>query len=189
MARVRRFFVSWNQRQSEKERHEQVGGPDFHMVQRPPAQSGSRAGQEFGQLTAAATGAILMRPASSGSGVHSGVNGNSSTQVATAGNAASGGSGLNLFGDPNAVFSSFRPILLAQDTTSGGGGQLRGLARWNLDLSVTRKFQVRERASVSFNVQAFNFLNHVHFNGPSVSLDASCYLESASALRGPRRGL
>jgi len=43
------------------------------------------------------------------------------------------GSGLNLFADLAAVFGPFRLAMVSLDTTSSGGGQLRGLSRWNVD--------------------------------------------------------
>jgi hypothetical protein len=81
------------------------------------------------------------------------------------------GTGLNLFADPNAIFNSFRPTLISQDTT-GEGGLIRGLNRWNVDLTLLRKFKVNERWSVTFNAQFFNIFNHVLFSDPSVSLQS-----------------
>ena len=106
-----------------------------------------------------------------GNGVHSGVVGNSDTQVATAGNVSANGTGLNLFGDPQAVFNSFRPILLSQDAASfDNGGQLRGQARSNVDLSIARKLQIKERLSATISAQFFNLFNHVQFNDPTLNL-------------------
>lgn len=137
-----------------------------------PLKVANGGGQEFGQLTAASSGAILTVPNTFGSSAHGGVTGNTATQVATAGNPATGGTGLNLFADPDAVFKAFRPIRISQDTTSGGGGQLRGMSRWNLDVSIARKFKVAERVGASFEAQFFNAFNHVEFNDPSVSLQS-----------------
>jgi len=125
-------------------------------------------GQEFGQLTANSAGAVLDKPNTFGNSLHSGITGTSS--VATTGNPGAGGTGLNLFADPAAVYGAFRPLLLSQDTSTGGGGQLRGLNRWNLDLTIARKFAITERVRGNFNAQLFNAFNHVQFNDPTVSL-------------------
>src|SRR5262249_1514831 len=115
---------------------------------------------------------ILLQPDTFGNSVHAGVSGNAQTQVATGGNPAAGGSGLNLFADPDAVFKAFRPIQISRDTTSGGGGQLRGHNRSNLGLTPARKITVAERVNVLVSAQVFNVFNHVHFNDPSVSLQS-----------------
>ncbi|HEY1342610.1 MAG TPA: carboxypeptidase-like regulatory domain-containing protein [Bryobacteraceae bacterium] len=127
--------------------------------------------QDLGQNSSSSAGAIALAPNTYGSSVHSGVTGTASTQVAVNGDPARGGTGLNFFGDPNAAFGAFRPLQLSVDTTSMGG-ILRGLNRWNLDVSVLRRFRINERWSVSFNAQFFNLFNHVLFNDPSVSLQS-----------------
>ena len=87
-------------------------------------------------------------------------------------NPARGGTALNLFGDPLAVFTAFRPALVSLDTTSGAGGQLRGLPRWNVDVAISRKFQITERWSSTFSAQMFNTFNVVQFADPSVNLQS-----------------
>jgi hypothetical protein len=130
-------------------------------------------GQEFGQGGSTnSAGAILVSKDTFGNSVHSGITGDATTQVGITGNPARGGTGLNLFADPLAVFNSFRPALVGIDTTSSGGGQLRGLARWNVDLAVSRKFQINERWSTTFSAQVFNTFNVVQFADPSVSLQS-----------------
>jgi hypothetical protein len=59
--------------------------------------------------------------------------------------------------------------MLSADTTSGGGGRLRGQARWNLDASLARKFTFSERYSATVTAQVFNVFNHVWFSDPSLS--------------------
>jgi len=49
------------------------------------------------------------------------------------------GAALNLFAAPDAAYASFRPTMISLDTTSNGGGQLRGRDRWNLDLIVAKR--------------------------------------------------
>jgi hypothetical protein len=125
-------------------------------------------GQEFGQgATVAAVGAVLTQPNIFGNSAHQGVTG--SGGIGTTGNPATGGSGLNLFADPAAVFSAFRPILLSQDTRSGGY-DLRGMNRWNMDMTVARKFSIKENFSITFMAQFFNLFNHVLFADPGLNL-------------------
>ena len=68
--------------------------------------------------------------------------------------------------------SAERKPRLGIDTTSGAGGQLRGLPRWNLDVALSRRFRVNERWSALFGAQLFNAFNTVQFADPSVSLQS-----------------
>ncbi|MGA8027003.1 MAG: hypothetical protein WB992_07645, partial [Bryobacteraceae bacterium] len=97
-----------------------------------------------------------------------GVNG--SGGIAVNGNPANGGTGVNLFGNPAAVYNNFRPNLVGIDGSCGGGGQLRGQPRWNLDLGLTKDTPITERIGVQFYAQAFNVLNHMMWGDPSVNL-------------------
>jgi hypothetical protein len=138
-----------------------------------PLKVATGSGQEFGQGGGANSGgAVLTAPDTFGNSVNSGITGDSKTQVGINSNAASGGTGLNLFANPLAVFNSFRPAMVGIDTTSAGGGQLRGLPRWNLDLALSRKFRVNERWSALFSAQLFNAFNTVQFADPSVNLQS-----------------
>jgi hypothetical protein len=116
------------------------------------------------------TGAVMMTKNTFGNTVHSNVTGDASTGVGTGSNPANGGTGLNLFADPNAVFNSFRPFQLASDTRTNRSGQLRGQPRWNLDFGVQRKFRITERFSTTFQANAYNIFNKVQFADPSLSL-------------------
>jgi hypothetical protein len=138
-----------------------------------PLKVATGSGQEFGQGGGAnSAGAVLMSKDTFGNSVHSGIAGDSTTQVGINSNAATGGAGLNLFANPLAVFNSFRPAMVGIDTTSGAGGQLRGLSRWNLDVALSRKFRFSERWSTTFSAQLFNAFNTVQFADPSVSLQS-----------------
>ena len=66
----------------------------------------------------------------------------SSTSVASSGNPAKGGSGLNIFADPNAVYGQFRRLILGVDTTGGGAGVLRNFPTWNLDMAISKDFKI-----------------------------------------------
>ena len=129
--------------------------------------------QEFGQGGSSnSAGAILVKPNTFGNSVHSSVTGDSTTQAGINSDPARGGSGLNLFANPGAVFSSFRPAMVSLDTTSSAGGQLRGLPRWNVDLAISRKFSFTEHKSVTFSGQLFNAFNVVQFADPAVNLQS-----------------
>ena len=52
------------------------------------------------------------------------------------------------------------------------GGVLRGLNRWNVDMSVLRRFKITERWRLTFNAQFFNLFNHTLLNDPTVSLQS-----------------
>jgi hypothetical protein len=117
-------------------------------------------------------GAVLTQPGSFGAGPNFNVTGNATTGIATAGNPATGGSGVNLFADPSAVFSAFRPVLLSQDTNFSNY-VLRGQSRWNVDMSFARTFKIRESVEFRFTAAFFNMLNHVQLADPgSMSLQS-----------------
>jgi hypothetical protein len=86
------------------------------------------------------------------------------------GASVNGGSGVNLFGNPTAVYNNFRPNLVGIDGRCGGGGILRGQQRWNLDLGLTKDTTITERVGIQFYAQAFNVLNHMMWGDPSVNL-------------------
>jgi hypothetical protein len=91
--------------------------------------------------------------------------------VGDLGDPAIRGSGLNLFGNPEAVFNSFRLCLISVDGRCGNEG-LRGFPRWNLDLSLGKKTSITEKVALAFHVDFFNFLNHwVPADPSSVELD------------------
>lgn len=153
-----------------------------------PLKVSTGSGQEFGQGgNTNGAGAVLVTKDTFGNSVHSGVAGNVSTQVGINGDPGRGGSGLNLFADPNAVFSSFRPALVGIDTTSGGGGQLRGLNRWNLDLAISRRMKFSERWNATIGAQFFNIFNVVQLADPSVNLQSpQSFGVLSSQLNSPR---
>jgi hypothetical protein len=153
-----------------------------------PLKVATGSGQEFGQGSGANSGgAVLIAPDTFGNSVHSGIAGDAKTQVGINSNAATGGTGLNLFADPLAVFNGFRPAMVGIDTTSAGGGQLRGMTRWNLDVALSRKFRFSERWSTTFSAQLFNAFNTVQFADPSVSLQSpQSFGVLSSQLNAPR---
>jgi hypothetical protein len=123
----------------------------------------------------------VQDPNSLGSGVHGNVCSSGPGGVGSAGdgpNCASNypsgttltGTGLNLFGNPEAASKAFRDILLASDTSSGRGRPLRGLNFWSWDARIGKETRVTEKVKVEFSFDFFNALNHPIFNDPSMDL-------------------
>ncbi|GBC81660.1 hypothetical protein HRbin10_00772 [bacterium HR10] len=129
-------------------------------------------------------GAIPIRKPNFGNSVHRGVKG--SGGVGVTGDPARGGSGLNLFANPEEVFRSFRHVLISQDGRHGRG-VLRGLPRWNVDLSIGKKTAVTESARIVFSFDLINAFNHVEFNDPGLSLlNPAAFGVLTSQFAGPR---
>jgi hypothetical protein len=117
-------------------------------------------------LEGGASGAIpITDPSSFGAGAHEGVN--VSGNVGASGNA---GSQINLFEDPEQVYNSFRRIEISRDGRSGRANPLRGLPRWNLDMSFGKKTTIMENKTLTFAFDFFNIFNHVNFANPSLDL-------------------
>jgi len=125
-------------------------------------------------LSTTGENAILTSPYTAGNSAHYGVDTTSiascaGLNVAAAGNASSGGTGVNLFANPCAVYNSLR-YALPTDTNSGGGGVIRNLPAWNLDMTVTKDLTIRERFGMMLIFQSTNVLNHVILGAPNFSL-------------------
>lgn len=115
-----------------------------------------------GAIFSDGTGAIPLRSIPDAS-AHGGVAG--SGGVGISGDPATDGTGLNMFGNPESIFNSFRHILLAQDTRTGRGA-FRGMPHWNLDLSIGKRTSVTERVTIAFSFDFFNILNRVEYFDP-----------------------
>ena len=122
--------------------------------------------------------AVLVAPYTQGNSAHENVV--STTSVASAGNPAKGGSGLNIFSDPNAAYNDFRRLILGVDTTAGGAGVLRNLPTWNLDMAISKDFRIpfREGMGITFNAEFANMLNHFQpaFTSGSTTAGSSTYV-------------
>lgn len=81
-----------------------------------------------------------------------------------------GGSSVNLFKNPGAVFDDFRNVHISTDGRTGRSRPLRGLPFWNLDSSLGKRTALTERVSFSITADFFNILNHVNFVDPTLSL-------------------
>jgi hypothetical protein len=135
--------------------------------------------------------AVLIAPYTQGNSVHENTFGTGS--IATSGNPAKGGSGLNYFSDPTAAYNNFRRLILGVDTTSGGAGVLRGLPTWNLDLAVNKDFKIpfkhAEGMGLTFSAEMFNVLNHFQPGNPSLNIDTPAswgYINAAATGNNPR---
>ena len=54
--------------------------------------------------------------------------------------------------------------------SSGRANPLRGLPRWNLDMSFGKKTTIMENKTLTFAFDFFNIFNHVNFADPSLDL-------------------
>lgn len=113
------------------------------------------------------TAAIPTTKPRFGNEVHRGVTG--SGGVGITGDPARGGTGLNLFANPEAVLKSFRHVQLSRDRRSGRG-VLRGLPHWNLDFSAGKAIGVTESVRIRVGFDFFNILNRVEFADPALDM-------------------
>ena len=124
--------------------------------------------------------AVLLAPYTSGNSAHQNVTSAAGSAVATSGNASKGGSGLNLFANPSAVYSEFGRLVLGLNGSGGGAGVLRNLPTWNLDMQVSKEFPLpfREGMGLTFNAQFSNLLNHFQpsFVSGSTTSSSATYL-------------
>jgi hypothetical protein len=88
------------------------------------------------------------------------------------GNPSRGGSGINMFADPNAICAQFRRPILGLDTTDGGAGVIRGFPTWNLDATVSKDIRATERIGATLIFQFSNILNHFQPANPSLNIDS-----------------
>jgi hypothetical protein len=122
-----------------------------------------------GASLVAASGAVPLRdPSTLGAGVHQGIAG--SNNVGTNGDPAAGGTGINLFADPEAAFINFRRILISKDGRSGRANPLRGLPLWDFDLSLAKSVRFGEDVGARLSLDFFNVFNHTVFSNPALDL-------------------
>jgi hypothetical protein len=125
-----------------------------------------RAGAYGGGLTFVTCSGALLNADAPGVGVNYGVAG--SGGVGTSGDPALGGTGLNMFADPQAAYRAFRYIQLAQDDRAGRG-TLRGLSRFNLDMSIGKKIEIAGNVRGVFTAEILNVFNTVQFNNGALN--------------------
>jgi hypothetical protein len=114
------------------------------------------------------------------SGVYRNVPG--SGGVGTSGNPASGGSGLNVLSDPEAVYRAARRIRLSEDR-SAPRGVLRGPGFWQLDTTFGKTIPIVGNTRLRVAVDILNVLNHVNFADPTLSLQTPATFGVISAQR------
>ncbi|MHB8753804.1 MAG: carboxypeptidase-like regulatory domain-containing protein [Candidatus Acidiferrales bacterium] len=88
------------------------------------------------------------------------------------------GAGYNVFSNPQAtcpvnggIFGDpVRSPILGLDGQIGGGGPLKGLPFFNLDMGITKKINITERFSSSLYFDFTNVLNHMQPNDPTFNI-------------------
>jgi hypothetical protein len=92
-----------------------------------------------------------------------------SNGIGTSGNPAQGGTGVNLFANPEQVYNDFRRILISQDARAGRG-TLRGLPRWNLDLAIGKRVQLGGTVNAVFTAEIVNVFNSLLYGNGNLNL-------------------
>jgi hypothetical protein len=119
-------------------------------------------GQTFGGTVIFGYGTGAIPTARVSTGNNNGVSGSN--------NIGTGGSGKNLFSNPENAFNSFRPALLTEDGRAGRG-VLRGLSRWQLDVSLGKQTKITERVNFALSFDFLNIFNHPNFFDPTPNLE------------------
>jgi hypothetical protein len=121
-----------------------------------------------GQRSTFGTDAVpLVSVSSISTGLHRNVAG--SGGIGTNGNPATGGTGLNLFANPQAVFNDFGYVQLSS-AMDGYGHPMYGLWFWNLDSSLGKRFVIKEHKALNITFDFFNTFNHPNFNASAGSI-------------------
>jgi hypothetical protein len=76
----------------------------------------------------------------------------------------------NMFANPAAVFAEVRPLILGLDGNSGGFGQFRGLAYWNMNLGAKKNFRITERFNAELSFNFINVFNHNQMLDPTLNI-------------------
>ena len=124
-----------------------------------------------GQRSTFSTPAVpLAAPASLNSGFYSNVTG--SGAIGTGGNPATGGTGLNMFANPQAAYSQFGYVQIGQNI-DGYGHPLRGQPFWNVDTSFGKQIPFGEKVTLRMSFDFYNLFNHPNFADPSLPFTGS----------------
>ena len=127
-------------------------------------------GEVYGNGNTANENAVLTTAFTGGNSAHYNVTVPSGCGLN--GNPSRGGSGINLFADPNAICAEFRRPILGLDTSDGGAGIIRGFPTWNLDATVSKDIRTVERIHATLLFQFSNILNHFQPANPSMNIDS-----------------
>ena len=86
------------------------------------------------------------------------------------------------------MLGEFRKCILGFDTNCDGYA-MRGLPRWNLDLSVNKTVNLwRERVAADFSFQFTNVLNHMVMGNPTLTITTpSTFGRITTAANTPRQ--
>jgi hypothetical protein len=98
----------------------------------------------------------------------------SGSSVGVNGNSAKGGSGINMFSNPSAIYGEFRRLILGVDTNGSGTGVIRGFPTWNLDMTAAKDIKLAREGAIGATLlfQFTNVLNHMQPANPNLSLDS-----------------
>ena len=127
-------------------------------------------GEVYGNSNSAYENAVLIAPFTGGNSSHYNVSVPSGAGLN--GNASRGGSAINLFADPNAIYAQFRRPILGLDVRDGGAGVIRGFPTWNLDATVAKDIRATERIGATLLFQFSNILNHFQPANPTMNIDS-----------------
>jgi hypothetical protein len=124
-----------------------------------------------GQRSTFSTPAVPLAAISSlNSGFYSSVAG--SGGIGTSGNPATGGTGLNMFANPQAAYNQFGYVQMGQNI-DGYGHPLRGQPFWNVDTSFAKQIPIHEKVILRPSFDFYNLFNHPNFANPSLPLTGS----------------
>ncbi len=79
---------------------------------------------------------------------------------------------VNIFTNPANVWATVRPPILGLDARDAGAGPISGLGYLNLDMTVKKKFTIFEKVNMEASAVFFNFMNHLDFSNPSLSIQS-----------------
>ena len=127
-------------------------------------------GEEYGNSNSTTENAVLTGPFTGGNSAHNNVV--VASGAGLNGNIAKGGSGINMFANPGAIYAEFRRLILGLDTSGGGAGVIRGFPTWNVDATASKDIRVSERFAATLIFQANNLLNHFQPSNPSMNIDS-----------------
>jgi hypothetical protein len=118
---------------------------------------------DYGEYLSKGTSAICTGDLSD-TGINGGVPG-------SGGVGTSGGTHLNLFSNPAAIYNSCsRPLLSVQGQIPFD--DIRAPSTWNFDLSFGKNIPITERYQLQFSAQMLNIFNVVQFGNPSLNLNS-----------------
>jgi hypothetical protein len=141
------------------------------------ATQGANYGSDF---SAGESGSVAdIRTASISTGVNRNIDG--SGGIGTDGDPANGGSGINIFSNPQQAFDSFRAPLLSVDGRTGEANPIYGFGFWNFDMRVGKVTNIAETVKMELSADAFNLFNNVNFANPLDPNTASLNLNNPAA--------